>query len=191
VTGATVVEGVGPVTVGHAELVALFGAEHVVRVAEGSVAGLGLGGVAARVLTEVGLPTGPARGLPADSVSLFAATPPVPDGDSLVRVGRLFEDAADVGAGGVEANTAVVDRRTGAVVGRFGAGAEIFVSSDLALFVETLYRVNRLAVEHADDVGDELAAAAAALEDDLRTLDPPAFAHDAWWPSVLEELQYG
>jgi hypothetical protein len=168
------------VAVGHAELVALFGAENVVSVDRASVAGLGLHGVAARVLTEVGLPTAPAQALPADSVSLFTAIPPAPAGASHVRIGRLLEDAVD----------ACVDQRTGAVVGHLGVdGAEVFVSSDLALFVETLCRVNRLAIEHADTVGDAFVAAAVTLERDLRALDPPALADDTWWTSVVEELQ--
>ncbi|MCW6009391.1 SUKH-4 family immunity protein [Micromonospora sp. CPCC 205371] len=164
--------------VSRADLVELFGEEHLVTVRPAALAGLGLDPTAVRVLTEIGLPDAPARGLPPDVPPLLVVTPPQPAG-RYVRIGRLMGDAAD----------ACVTPETGAVVGLFPG--EVFVSSDLDRFVETLYLVNRMNAEHVDADDDEFQRAADELYERLAVLDPPAMAGDAWWASVVQEMQLG
>ncbi|MEV4754461.1 SUKH-4 family immunity protein [Micromonospora sp. NPDC049559] len=61
------------------------------------------------------------------------------------------------------------------------------VNSNFRCFVEFLYHF-ALFVE-ADEGKPGRAERAAVLADTLRAIDPDAFAPDAWWPLVLEQLQ--
>jgi hypothetical protein len=178
------------VAVSRADLVRLFGGENLVTVEPAALSGLGLDPEASRILTGIGLPTAAARGLPSEVVPLLTVTPPEPverpgTGIRYVRIGRLLGDAAD----------AYVDPRTGAVVAvtldERGAETEVFVNSDLARFVETLYLVNEMGVEQVDADEEEYLTAADDLHERIAALDPPAMADDGWWAAVVQEMQLG
>lgn len=165
--------------IGRADLIELFGEEHLVTIERAVLAGLGLGPVAVRVLADVGLPAAPARGLSPEVVPLLRVTPLGSVG-RYVSFGYMLENSV----------TVCVDPRTDAIVGLTDR-EQIFVNSALDLFVETLYWVNRVGRDQVDATGEEYAQAADELHDRLSSLDPPAMADDAWWASVIHEMQLG
>lgn len=62
------------------------------------------------------------------------------------------------------------------------------VNSTFAAFVEFLYRLGQLIA--TDPGGRERAVRAAAIRDDLRPVDPAAFAEpESWWNLAFDELE--